>query len=123
MDKSIADCLVPLDANIPDYGLPDPDDNHVLAAAVAGEASLIITYNLTDFPPARLQSHGVSVRHPDDFVCELLASHPSVVIATAKSHRLALRNPPKTVDDYLKTLTNHRLKNTVSELRKASDRL
>jgi hypothetical protein len=123
MDQAIADCLVTLDANIPDYGLPDSDDDHVLAAAIAGEASFIITYNLTDFPEAVLQSHGVSVRHPDDFVCDLLAAHPSVVVATARCHRLALRNPPKTVDEYLQTLADHHLEKTVSELRKASDRL
>ena len=94
MNEGIADCLVTLDTEIPDYGLPDPDDNHVLAAAVSAEASLIITYNLADFPEAVLLSFGVSACHPDEFVCNLFAQHAAVVIATARCHRLALRNPP-----------------------------
>jgi hypothetical protein len=123
MNQAIADCLVTLDTNIPNYGLPDSNDNHVLAAAIAAEASFIITYNLTDFPEATLTSHGVSARHPDDFVCELLATSRSDVIAAVRCHRMSLRKPPKTVDEYLETLDRLGLKKTVSELRKASDRI
>ncbi|MBB2671373.1 UNVERIFIED_ORG: putative nucleic acid-binding protein [Rhizobium esperanzae] len=45
---------------IPDLSLPDPDDRHVLAAAIAGKTSVIVTRNLKDFPAADLRPHGVT---------------------------------------------------------------
>jgi predicted nucleic acid-binding protein len=51
MDKAVDDCLVTgYRALIPSLDLPDPDDRHVLAAAIAGRCDVIVTQNLRDFP-------------------------------------------------------------------------
>lgn len=42
---------------IPDIVLPDADDRHVLAAAIKGEANIIITINRKDFPTKTLAPH------------------------------------------------------------------
>jgi hypothetical protein len=52
--------------------LPDPDDRHVLAAAIAGGAGTLLTRNRADFPPRALARHGVLLREPDGFLLELL---------------------------------------------------
>ena len=61
MDKNAADALVTgYQDLIPALQLPDPDDRHVLAAAIRGHADVIITMNLRDFP-SDLQSARESV--------------------------------------------------------------
>ena len=56
--------------------LPDPDDIHVLAAAIEGEADMIVTRNLRDFPADRLAPHGLTAQHPDAFIARLFDADP-----------------------------------------------
>ncbi len=56
--------------------LPDPADAHVLAAAVAGGADALVTFNVRDFPRRALAAHGIEARHPDGFLWELLSVSP-----------------------------------------------
>ena len=53
--------------------LPDPDDRHVLAAAIAGRAEVLLTLNRGDFPTRTLARHGIVLREPDGFLTELRA--------------------------------------------------
>jgi len=59
--------------------LPDPADIHVLAAAIAAGAEILLTFNLRDFPVRRLAAHGIAPRHPDGFLWELYSDAPEVV--------------------------------------------
>ncbi|MEO0342246.1 MAG: PIN domain-containing protein [Pseudomonadota bacterium] len=51
--------------------LPDVNDVHVLATAVAGKADLLVTANLRDFPQTAMARFGIGLRHPDAFLLEL----------------------------------------------------
>ena len=67
--------------------LPDPNDVHVLAAAIAGSASLIVTLNAKDFPRHTLNAEGPSRQDPDAFLRALWAEAPDVVAAVAEAVR------------------------------------
>lgn len=124
MDAHAPDALVEgFEALIGTLALPDPDDRHVLAAAIHGRANVIVTANLRDFPPEALRPFGIAARHPDEFVLHLLDLAPAVVVRAAREHRGSLRNPPKDVAAYLETLARHGLAGTVVALRRHANLL
>lgn len=59
--------------------LPDPDDVHVLAAAIAGSADAILTSNARDFPRGLLAEEGLSRLDPDQFLTALAGEAPEAV--------------------------------------------
>ncbi len=101
--------------------LPDPDDIHVLAAAIEGGADVIVTRNLRDFPADRLAPHGLTAQHPDAFIAGLFHADPEAVLAAVRSHRAALRNPPRTANEYLAALERLGLVRTASLVRPHQD--
>ena len=118
MNAHVRDCLVTgFEHLIPSVELPDPDDRHVVAAAIHSGASLIVTFNLKDFPAEQLQRYNLAAQHPGDFIFDLLDLHPAQVCEAAANHRRSLKNPPKTADEYLDTLLKQGLTQTVGLLR------
>lgn len=59
--------------------LPDPADVHVLAAAVAGSAEMILTVNAKDFPRNILAEEGISRADPDTFLLGIYEAQPELV--------------------------------------------
>ena len=118
MDAHAEDCLITgYEPLIDVVTLPDPNDRHVMAAAIKGRADVIVTFNLKDYPADVLETYDLEAQHPDVFVRHLIDLSPSAVIAAARTVRARLRNPPCTVDKYLQTLERQGLVSTVSELR------
>lgn len=118
MNAAVPDCLVegykPLMAGL---SLPDPDDRHVLAAAIRAGADVIVTFNLSDFPPSILGPFGIDALHPDDFMAAQFDLNPGACCAAVKRHRASLKKPPKTVEEYLATLEAQQLCVLVDKLR------
>lgn len=118
MDQHAEDALVTgYEDLIPGLQLPDPNDRHVLAAAIRGRADVIVTANLRDFPAETLAEFGIEAQHPDEFVLHLLDLAPGIVAEAARNHRESLKNPPKDIDEYLDSLEAQGLTQTVSVLR------
>jgi hypothetical protein len=118
MDKHAEDALVTgYEDLIEGLRLPDPNDWHVLAAAIRGCADVIVTRNVRDFPADVLRPFGIEAQHPDEFVVHLLDLAPGLVVDAARLHRESLKNPAKTAEEYLEMLEAEGLTETVAILR------
>ncbi|MDR5651810.1 RSP_2648 family PIN domain-containing protein [Ruixingdingia sedimenti] len=67
--------------------LPDENDIHVLAAAIAGGADAIVTFNRADFPQGTLAAEGLTRREPDGFLWELASHHPGTMAQVVEDVR------------------------------------
>lgn len=118
MNSQVRDSLVTnFEQLIPTLTLPDPNDRHVLAAAIVGRASQIITFNLKDFPRDILNRYNLEALHPDDFIANLIDLRPLTVINEVEVVRNRLRYPPKTFDEYLQILLKQGLPLSVGMLK------
>ncbi|XKK36892.1 PIN domain-containing protein [Nocardiopsis sp. ARC36] len=77
----------------------DPDDRHHMAAAIAGRAHTLLTWDRGDFPPAPLAELGLRIVDPDTYLCELLDELPREVVTTVVRLAGEKRRPPKTPED------------------------
>jgi predicted nucleic acid-binding protein len=59
--------------------LPDPGDVHVLAAAIDGQADVLMTLNIRDFPRRELDAEAILLRHPDEFLMDTFTRSPDAV--------------------------------------------
>jgi hypothetical protein len=118
MNEAVRDCLVESYEDLIDaLTLPDADDCHVLAAAIRAQATVILTFNLKDFPDEILSRYQIAAIHPDDFLQSLFDFAAEAFCTVVKQQRGALRNPPKSIEDFLNILENQGLAQTVARLR------
>lgn len=98
--------------------LPDPDDAHVFAGALAGGCSHILTFNLTDFPARELSSDGEIVAvHPDAFLLEVLTTEAVPFINALVAVQRSLSRPELPMPEFLDRLARIGLTQTASLLR------
>jgi predicted nucleic acid-binding protein len=65
--------------------LPDEDDRHVLAAAVAAGAHVLCTDNIKDFPDEAMDAVGIELLNADALLASLVTAHPSKMLAAHRS--------------------------------------
>jgi predicted nucleic acid-binding protein len=121
--RAAMDSALP-DACVSGYGplikvltLPDPDDRHVLAAAVRAKAQVIVTFNERDFPADTLAGFDVVAQHPDVFLRHLVDLQPAQVRARIEQMLLGWRQPPNTPEAFIDTLERAGPPDTAAALR------
>ncbi len=94
MTEAFPDALVSgFEALIPGLHLPDPNDRHVLAAAIIAGAEQIVTNNLRDFPADVLAPYGIEPMTPDSFLINAFNLYPEITIATIRTRASELARP------------------------------
>ncbi|MDA8000912.1 MAG: PIN domain-containing protein [Alphaproteobacteria bacterium] len=106
------------EALIPELNLPDPDDRHVLAAAVVGRCDIIVTKNLKDFPDEALGRYQIEAQLPDTFLLNQMNRDVDLFCEIIRGIRNRLKNPPHSVERYLSSLRGEGLAGTASALEK-----
>lgn len=99
--------------------LPDTNDIHVLAVAIASSADAIITFNARDFPRHVLTAEGVTRRDPDGFLWELWSHNPEKVggvIAAVHATAQHLSGQPQPLRPFLKKAGLPRLAKALQEV-------
>jgi predicted nucleic acid-binding protein len=122
MAKAVPDSVVhgwqSLELGLPK--LPDADDRHVLAAAIRGDADVIVTFNLADFPAAILAPFGIEAQQPDDFLSNQLDLNPVAALRSIKSMRSRWRNPQLSALDLAVGLERQQLPLMAARLREVA---
>jgi len=108
--SSIAGCL----------SLPDPNDIHVLAAAIAGHADCIVTRNHQDFPESIMATHGIDILDPDVFIVNQWDLESVPVMVAFKEMRARRKKPTESVEDFARTLEKNGLPATAQKIREAA---
>lgn len=99
--------------------LPDPNDAHVLAAAIAGHADCIVTANLRDFPHAIIEPYGIEIIDPDRFIVAQWDLAPYAAVAAFKQVRARLRRPEMTPEAFAAAFERGGLPATAERIREA----
>ena len=67
-----------------------------MAAAVAGRAESLVTWNAKDFDCGFIRKHAIKVMDPDEYLCALYDEFPVEVVATIAKLAASKRRPAMT---------------------------
>lgn len=85
----------------------NPKDRHVLAAAIASRANIIVTNNLKDFPQNILAPFEIEAKSSDEFLVQMFSLSSEEMTLIVEKQAKVLHSPPKTTLEILSSLALH----------------
>jgi len=124
MNIAVPDSLVTgYEGLIDSLVLSDADDRHVLAVAIRTNADCIVTFNQKDFDEPELTKYDLYTEHPDEFISNIIEIYTPKAISAVRAMRARLKKPTRTVSEFLQTLQNQGLPQSVAKLSEFADSL
>lgn len=121
MNRAFSEATVPYAADVEGYlnieGLPDPDDLHVIAAAVSARADVIVTENLKDFPTDILKKFDIDVLSADAFIADTLDLTTGRSLEAVKVMRERMKHPEYTAEGLIEKMEGQGLVQSAEFLR------
>lgn len=107
MSRAFPEARMSIPADLTDglTRIPDPNDRHVLAAAIKGGAQVIVTQNTKDFPRPALDDYGILCQTPDEFLIHQLTLAEDEVLEKLDAQAAALRKDRLAIAQTLKKMT------------------
>ena len=96
--------------------LPDPDDRHVLAAAITTSAQVIVTENLKNFPSEALAPFDIDAISADEFISDAIELDPLAAVAALRKMRERFKNPDMDAETLLQRIKARKLFQTAKTL-------
>lgn len=112
-------CVDGWESRISSIALPDPDDRHVVAAALVAKAAVIVTYNVGDFPEEELSQFGIRAEHPDVLLSRMFDSASDEVSAIILRMVNSKKHPPRTVREQIDYLVRAQCPEFAGRLRRS----
>lgn len=106
--EALIDCM---------HALRDPNDRHVLAAALKTRASIIVTENLRHFPTQALWPLDLEAKSSDEFIADTIDLDIGRAVAAVRQMRERFNRPEMSADDLLLLMEARGLTLTVNMLR------
>jgi hypothetical protein len=103
MDKALPAAMVRgYEHRVSAVDLPDPSDRHVVAAAIVAGASIILTWNVRDFPSKALRKVGLRRETPNTFLSAIYDAVPDLMIGSLANARRNLTRSSPSPSDFIK---------------------
>ena len=109
-------CVAGYERLEPGLKLPDPDDRHVLAAAISTSAQVIVTENLKDFPSDVLGPFDIDAISADEFISDAIELDPLAAVAALRKMRERFKNPDMDAEGLLQRVKVRELFQTAETL-------
>jgi PIN domain-containing protein len=124
VNRSVEGCLITgYEHLIESVVLPDPDDRHVVAAALAGGVDVIVTSNMAHFPADVLSPLGLEAQPPDDFLTSMIGVGGDLACDAIKAMRERYKKPPMSAAEYTASIKAKGLVKTGSLLETMVDQI